>query len=349
MTERDTTNQALAAERAAIDSELTNLRGQLALSQAALSEERAADVIEDAAYEARIRELEAQLPQPERPSMRIAAAYNVPGTGGHDPDQMERQMGLTDVQQLDYFRVYEQGNPPDAWSKINHNEHVGKRPLWISFPCNLDQLASGALDANLRKLAQTYDPLWPELRWTFNHEVEPKLDAQKYTFEQFKAGVSHGYEVLKAAAPDNWAITVIHGRWGWREGSPTTTQHGTYSATPAEWLTIPSDGQGLDCYGSPSASDIVDLEGYKRFKREMCGGDASLIHLGETGVRQSEVTVAECVAWVRRNADRCAEQGVATFSYWNSSATENPGPLPLEGVAAYGDAWREWSPERPAA
>lgn len=278
------------------------------------------------------------------PRMKVGGSMNV--YGNHDPTSLETAMGLPSDRQLDFFRCYDTDGPAASWAGIDQRRFVGQRPLWWSCKGDIRTWASGGFDANAIALAKSYDPTWPKIKWTIWHEVQPKLVSRTFTFAEYKAAWTHFYNTVKPYAPPNMKLGIIHGGYAWRPGQPETTYSGTYTASPDEWRALPSDFQGIDCYGGPTADDIVDMPRFQRFVMEMCAGDPRKCHIAESGVRQSLLTSDETVEWIHRNGDRLAALDVGTWCYWNSTMTSDPGPLDTAGMSAWGDVWRKWSPNR---
>jgi hypothetical protein len=276
--------------------------------------------------------------------MRVGASMFVDGV--HDPTVLETAMDMRVGDQLDFFRCYDQGAPASSWSRIDQRAHVGHRPMWWSCKGDITTWAKGGYDANAIALAKSYDPSWPEIRWTIWHEVQPKLVAKTFTFAQFKAAWTHFYNTVKPHCPPNMSLGIIHGGFAWKPGQLETSVSGTYSATPAEWRSLPTDFNGIDCYGGPTADDIVDMPRFQRYVAEMCGDDPTRCHIAESGVRQSVLSSSETVEWLHRNGDRLGSINLGTWCYWNSTRTTDPGPLDSAGMLAWGDVWRRWSTSR---
>jgi len=294
-----------------------------------------------------------------REFMLVGASHAV--EAGNDPDPLEDMMGLTDDQRLDLFRYYDSGGPASAWNRtqVGGKGHVGKRPLWWSCKGDINdwQNPNGTNVKNAVALAKSYDPTWPRIWWTVYHEVQPKLVTKTFTFEQFKRMQENFYNAVKPVAPKNMKICFIHGGFGWRPNSVETTQHGTYSATPEEWRTIPTDVQAIDNYGGPQVEDIIEMDRFQRFVNEMAGGDLNKVGIAESGMRQSSLLKKAGgdeakanqlgIDWVHRQGEQLGNGGLWAWCVWNSTKTVDPGPMTPDQAHAFGDVWRDWSPKRP--
>lgn len=280
-------------------------------------------------------------PTPAPPStnagMLVGASMNV--SGNHDPRTLEADMGLTVGQHLDLFRCYDTNGPAASWSRIQNNEFVGKRPMWWSCKGDLQTWIRGGYDANAIALAKSYDPSWPAMQWTLWHEPQPKVVSGLFSRDAWVKAFTHFYQTVKPHCPPNLKLGPIHGGFSFTPGNPTT-------ADPGAWMT-PHDFMGLDCYGGPTGTDIVDQKRFHRFVETMCDGDYGQCYLAETGARAAALGSSEVASWLRRNGNSLGEIGVSGICLWNSTHTEFPGPLDKTGMDAWGDVWRAWSPERP--
>lgn len=380
MTEEQSTDRALAAEREADDA-------ALAQKQQELDAARADDATDDAtitALQAEVERLKKLQPAPEpvRREMLVGGSFDDGSGGGNRPEPFEKQMGLVAPQTLDLFRYYDSGDPAATWpnTQVGRKGHVGKRPLWWSSKGDITAWGNpnSTLIANAKNLAKTYNPDWPDLYWTIWHEVQPKLVDKVFTFAQFKRGWSTFYEQVKPLCPPNVKLMVIHGGYAWRpatksrpSGAETTipSSQDPYCASPAEWRTLPVDLKGVDAYGGPQVEDIIEMGRFQRFVNEMAQGDLSQVAIAESSCRQSSLLTQAGGDVAKANQAgqdwmvRCGKEfatgtnsdGVKIWDgktmnawcLWNSGKTENPGNLTPEQSHAFGDVWRRWSPNRP--
>lgn len=343
-----------AAEDAAADAKITKLQSDL---DAARSDDET-DAARIAALEKEVADL-TQDPTPTRRSMLVGASNAVEGR--NDPVPLEQGMGLTGGQQLDLLRCYASG-PGATWGNTDFGSYVGKRGLWISMKGDVAAYGNpnSTIIQNCINLAKTYPEDGPQCDWTIWHEIQPKLVNKEFTFAQIKKAINTWYDAVKPFAPNNMRLGPIHGGFGWRPGSDQTTipsSQNPYCASPAEWRTLKGDFQGLDAYGGPKVEDLLDMARVQRFITEMLQGDVTKLGIAESGMRQSSLLdqangdAAKAndlgCAWLIRNGNDLGTAGAHSWCLWNSSKTEDPGPITDKQEHAYGDVWRGWSPMRP--
>jgi hypothetical protein len=186
-------------------------------------------------------------PPPSAPTLYFGVAIGAYPNSGHSK-QTEYNAYTTSCGVPDYLRVYLNStqstlaNFPTSWPVAGELTDYQSRGTYLSFKPDLASFASGAYDAKLTALINSYDGLRLDL--TCYHEPEDDIEASTITLANWVNANAHMAALVTSINNPKVSTWATMGGFTWNPAS---------GRNPNDYYVPGLQGYGIDQYNDPSA------------------------------------------------------------------------------------------------
>lgn len=236
---------------------------------------------------------------------------------------------------LEVVRVFDPSVPPqDAWSR--RREALANRVVVTSFRMPPAAVITGQYDSQIRSFFRS-TPANVTLFWSYYHEVEPHIDAGKFTADQYRRAFRRLVDIAQRLCKPNLYPTLI------------LTGYTAEAASGRDWrVYYPGDSYisvlGWDPYNQASGQPTVYGSPPELYDHVIEASDAAgkPFAIAETGSRliPGDDTGAQRARWLHDVGAYLDERGAVFVTYYHSIGISGADYRLLDRPSVR--AWRFW-------